>query len=1017
MLKIQRASAGSGKTYALAKNFILNLIAFKNNKGKWQIRNEKQIEESIKHILAITFTNKATNEMKERIINNLSLLSKVATLPSINEDIITHTPYLREFGSITDASYKDIGTAAGIALKVILNDFSQFRISTIDSFFQEILRTFTFEANLNDTYQLEIDSTFVTEASIDAAMHQLDTKPREMGNASFWLKTIIQNESKKSQRWNIFNKKSNNNSLYYRLYRALLQLESENFKEVKEILDLYVENNGESNNLVNVYKNLRTLAIQEKEGLLKTIKKCLNRIEDLLRNNSYSDTQLKKNFLQHISVISDLKINDSIPFQFNKIMNEGSVFLKKFQTEGNPLDEAALKFYKYLVTWNQPSAHSFQKAWIIYGELLPYLGLLLEIKVYLSKILENNNLIQISETGFILKKIIGDDDTSFVYERLGNRIDNYLIDEFQDTSGLQWDILYPLLNESEARGNDSLIIGDPKQSIYRFRNADHSLITEVVPNAFPNHEEAGFTPEDNTNWRSHLKIVEFNNYFFKMLADLINKIGKGEGSSGKFMQLFSNVVQLPHNNDGKGYVEVRLFEKPDEEEAYSENFADVEGEISKDWYDRISLSNLTELIADLIKRGYNQKDIGVLVDTNEKGKEVVEALIAYNENLPEGQPRIDFISEESLLVSSSPAVEVIIGIIEKLAQPSLVSDSKFEDSGEESKRPRYLVWNQIKMDYAIFSNLHPGLSPAEKINQFINNLDPYKYVSLIYKNTPVPSISSIIESIVSYLLDDSLKESEALYIASLQDLVNDYSQSHPDDPASFLEWWKTRGSKMAVSSPEGTEAIKIMTIHKSKGLEFKCVILPFATDKFTPSSFKEEWRWVRPFNPEGIDLPPVLPIKTSSGLKGSVHEEIYNEYFNQVLTDKLNMYYVAFTRAQNELYIFTKQPGKKNSDNLSYFLYQIFSPQTPVEIFEEEEKKYILSLNDLEINDSQNIISYGTPFTKEEIKEENIKSKKVEKTVHRYFDNYYVNKSRPKLKTKAVKVLPSGEFTNEVSLM
>ena len=1011
MLKIQRASAGSGKTYALAKNFILNLIAYKNQKGKWIIRNEQQIADALTHILAITFTNKATNEMKERIINNLSQLSQAK---NISEALFTknsNIPYLQEFHEITGADYKKIGEASHTALKTILNDFSLFKISTIDSFFQEILRTFTFEANINDSYQLEIDSTFVNDTAIDTAMHQLDSRPQTMGNAKFWLKTIMRKESRISQRWNIFNKKSGNGSLYSKLRNALTQLESEDFKEVKEELDEFFSNPAQSSNLVGNYKKLQTFALEERENLLKNIKKTASHLESIILKNNYLPAQLNKTFLSHLNKAASLKINDVITFEYHKIQTDGSVFLKKFRSNGNPLDVEALNFYDLISEWKSPSASSYYKSWKIYGELLPYLGLILEIKSYLAKVLDTNNLIQISDTGFILKKIIGDDDSSFVYERLGNRIDHYLIDEFQDTSGMQWDIIHPLLVETESKGNESLIIGDPKQSIYRFRNADHTLITEVVPQSFPDHMAAGFTKEDNTNWRSHTEIVKFNNFFFKSLASLINQISQEKGGSTDFERLYSNVVQYPHRQEGKGYVEIRMFEKTQENKSsLIEDNEGEEGNTRKDWFDEISLANLGPLVSSLIKRGYKPKDIGVLVNTNDKGKEVVESFIAYNETLTSTAPRIDFISEESLLVSSSPAVELIVGVIEKIIHPLAKGSGSEVKPKDKNGRPEYFNWNQVKLDYTLYSMTHSHLSAAEKIYDFLANSRFDDSITKLLESMPTPSIASIVESVAGIFLDESLKKSDALYIASFQDLVNEYLQSHPDDPASFMEWWNSKGSRMAVASPDGINAVQIMTIHKSKGLEFKCVILPFATDSFTPSPQKDEWRWVTPVTLNNIELPPVVPVKTNSELKGSAHEISYFEYYDQVLTDKLNMYYVAFTRAKNELYIFTKKSDKKTPDAIHDFLQHILTGKYHNEgIFCNDED--VITLEDLNISTDKSIITLGVPFSEEEIIAENIKDMKKEEAKREFFQGYYVNKKRPRLKSLASRVLPSGELS------
>lgn len=1013
MLKIQRASAGSGKTYALAGKYIFNLIIYKDQKGNWRLRNDRQIEDALKHILAITFTNKATSEMKQRIIKNLALLARAADLKetdnnSYKEEIIDSIPYLKEFSETTGADYSDIGETALSALKILLNNYSIFRISTIDSFFQEILRTFTYEANITDSYQLELDSSFITESAMDAAIRELDYRPSGMGNAAFWLKTLMQMEGLKSQQWNPFNKKSNPGSIYASIRDALMKLEREDFKEVKQLLDLYFSDGKNVSKLQTYYTLLKEKAEIEQGNDLKKIQKAREKVEDILSSGIYPEEHIQKTFLNQLSTIASLGINDK--FKLKNLKDNQTVFKKKYFIEGNELDIAAKEMYELLEKWNEPDPFSYRKNWQVYGPLLPYLGLILEIRKFLSDILESNNLLRLSDTGYILKRIIGEDDTPFVYERLGNTIDHYLIDEFQDTSRMQWEIIYPLLNEGVSKEKDSLIIGDPKQSIYRFRNADHKLITDVVPKQFPRHIPAGFSIEDNTNWRSHTEIIKFNNYFFKVLAGVASALSVTTGKGYDFNSLYSNVVQHPHNQLGKGYVEIRLFDKNDiissPEEGEEDPFADS--------MDGVALSNIGPLISSLIERGYRQKDIAVLVNTNEKGKMVVKTLVRYNETLPEGTPKIDFISDESLLVGSSPAVEIILGVFKQLSNPGERFKKKKEDEEtqpsekEDKVTSSYVNWNKINIAYNIFSSSHPQLSPREKIMKFLNEEENRNTIIDILTKTEALTLGGLVETIIKYLLDDDMRCKEAIYLASFQDLVNEYSVNHRNDPASFLEWWKSRGWKASITSPENTEAVNIMTIHKSKGLEFKCVIIPFATDSVVPSNIKTEWRWVKPAKLEDLEEPVVMPVKTNTTLQGSVHDDIYREYFDQVVTDKLNTYYVAFTRARNELYIFSKLPDRSGK-GIHNYLNDILKgnyPDNPSIIGEEEA---LMNINDLEISEDEKVIKLGEPFTRKEIEKEYLNSKGNEVKTG-FIEDYYINDNRPKIRTKASMILPSGEL-------
>lgn len=983
MLTIQRASAGSGKTYTLAKKYILSLIAYKREDKTWKLRNERQIEDAIHHILAITFTNKATNEMKQRIVGNLSLLAQAAHV-EITEKVLKDTPYLSDFHEMLNEPYEKIGEAAAFALKIILNNYSLFKISTIDSFFQEILRTFAFEANLNDSYQLELDSTFVTDSALETAIHKLDTHPEQMGNAAFWFKTIMRNIAQKNPGWNPFNKKNSKNSVYGKLRENLKELEKENFKEIKQTIDSYFSDPDNIKRLSQVYFDLKKKAEKERENQVTLLKRYLTNIKDLIKSNGYSEKVINKNFLGQLDKIARFdKDTIKIDCKYESFKKSGTVFKKGFQTHENPVDIEMLKMYDLLDNWIPE--RSYFNGWLIYGPLIPYLGLILEVRNFISQVLESNNLIRISDTAYILKKIIGDNDTPFVYERLGNRIDHYLIDEFQDTSRMQWDVIRPLLDEGMAKSKDSLIIGDPKQSIYRFRNADHRLITKVVPASFDDKEEKGYSIEENTNWRSQTEVVNFNNYFFKALAQEITKLSKTNGGGYDFSELYSNVEQYPNNQDGKGYVEIRVLQKPMETDVAEDIETETETDDEKiGWFEKQALQNLPVLISDLLKRGYRQKDICVLVNTNERGRHVVKALLAYNQSLPEDEKKIDFLSEESLLIGSSPAIEIILGVISKFADPSV--KIKNPEEADQNKKQKYYNWNSLKSDFNIFSRLNSQLSPAEKILGFLRQYDLEENLSFLIDDLSTPTLSSLVEAIIKNFLDEDMLKSEAIYLASFQDMVAEFSSSYQDDPALFMEWWQARGSGMSVSTPEGTDAVQIMTIHKSKGLEFNCVIVPFATDSF--SFFKPEWRWVKPYEYEEIDMPAILPISTTAILKGTIHEKYYTEFYDQVLTDRLNNYYVAFTRAKNELYVFTSKPTKGTTIG-TYLIKLLFTGD----------------------HAEENTITFGEPMSKEDIEEmiEKDRLKNSSLPATHFFKDYFVNKKQPRLLSKASTVLPSGE--------
>ena len=932
MLQIQRASAGSGKTYTLAKKFIWFLIAIKNPDRPWRLRTRREIADGLARILAITFTNKATNEMKLRIVDNLASMAVAAEDP-VSPLLLTQTPYLKEFAETLSVPPSKVGEAAAYALSVLLNEYSDFRISTIDSFFQSVLRTFAYESNLNDSYQVEIDTDYLIMASIDATLNELNRPGTDETPAGKWIRILTREASENGGKWNVFQKNNNNSSVYSSLRRSLKMIESEDFKEIRTSLDDYFINTAETLPLEEVYVALKKRVETPVFEALERARGLGNRLQAQLRKAGLDPaTDCLRNFSGHLAKLNVLTpdVSSSDRNIFSPLKLAGKSLLKKgvSHPEAQELTDMAIDMYEAYNLWLDLRGRPEWVYWQVYAPLLPYLGLLGEARLKMNEFLESNNLIQLGETNSMLQDIIGDDDAPFIYERLGSVINHFLIDEFQDTSRMQWDNLHPLLKESDSRGEDNLIIGDAKQSIYRFRNADPSLITTVVPSLFPSHKPAGLTRAENTNWRSRRRIVEFNNLFFSNLAGIVDSLKLGELD---FKDLYSNVAQYSNHRDPSGYVEVRFMsaELSDEDKSAGKSVADV--------IEENVLKEMGPLIASLQTRGVAQKDIAILTDTNEEGKKIIAALVEYNENRPAGTPPVDFISEEALLVSQSEAVGILVAIM------------------------RYLATG-ADMDLSFFSLRHPELSPAGHIAGFLGEESPQKEVDAIMADMQARTLTGIVEAMTEKFVPEVMRREQAVYLAAFQDMVIDYTDRYPADAASFLDWWDSKGRFRSISSPEGTDAVRIMTIHKSKGLEFGCVILPFADGALEPSPTQSEWRWVKPasvFSDAG--LPPFVPVKTERKLMETEHASIYIDYHDLFMMDKLNSAYVAFTRAVDELYIFTRESRNRNA--LGPLLKKILLPPEEgaleLSLPSGVEEELLLPADTVEWDDRQTVVCIG----------------------------------------------------------
>ena len=962
MLQLQRASAGSGKTFTLAKQFIWFLIAIKDKDrgGKWRLRNSREIADGLRRILAITFTNKATNEMKQRIVEKLADLSRAHSEYPLSEEQRKAITYLDDFSEMLGVEYQEIGIAAGVALSVLLNEYSDFKVSTIDSFFQTVLRTFAYESNLNDTYQVEIDNDYVAAAAVNATLTEIDSS--DLPSAPrFWIKTLMEGESSKgTKNWNVFQKSPTDTSIYTRLLSSVKRLENEDFKKVREKLDEYFDNPDVSDPLRVAYTKAWETIYRPVMQNLDEAKRAGDKLKRLFIKNGLDPAETGLRFMAgHLEKLPALTPDTSSSKLFSPINMEGKTSVFKTAGKGKtpvastPDDALMLQtaclmyeaYSRFLELITSPDWYH----WKAYAPQIPYLGLIGVSRAMMKEYLDANNTIQLGETNSMLRRIIGEDDAPFIYERLGAHLNHFLIDEFQDTSRLQWENLLPLLHESDGRGEDNLIIGDAKQSIYRFRNADPSLITDAVPREFPNRKDAGMSREENTNWRSKRTIVEFNNLFFHILtqrvAELSDEVRAGSEipPTVDFRNLYSNVAQFPAKRERTGYIEVNFLESPDTMTDEQGRIRRLSSEEKTSFMRDEALSRIGPLIRSLIDRGYRQSEIAILVRVNSLAKAVIEALVDYNNNLSNAAERIEFISEESLLVSSSDAVTIIIGILSKMAD-GLISPASESDPSTATR------WSEIQCDFIFYAMRHPGQPAAEQVRGFLNEDTHTDAVESMLRSMQTVALPALVEAITENFVPEDLRRSQAVFIAALQDIVLEYTESHPADIASFIDWWRSKGVTRSISSPEGTDAVQIMTIHKSKGLEFKCVIIPFDDTSLVPLK-KSEWKWVRPVDRFiNLGFPPFIPVATEPLLKDTEHREIYFRFFDLSSMDMLNAYYVAFTRAVDELYIFTRQPEssdkgrqkKKKASTLGSCLNEFFSVDDD-SIFSREE----LDLNSL----------------------------------------------------------------------
>ncbi|MDE6380796.1 MAG: UvrD-helicase domain-containing protein [Muribaculaceae bacterium] len=955
MLQLQRASAGSGKTYTLAKKFIEYYISDYDGSGRRRLRPIRSLRESLQRILAITFTNKATNEMKLRIVEKLNALASWTP-----ETDISKIDYLKDFTEEFACTPQEIAVHCRYALKVLLTDYGDFKVSTIDSFFQTVLRTFAYEADLDDTYQLELDSNYVTQMGLDTTLDEIDTEGNSSQGAE-WVERMMANKADSGKGWNIFQRNQNGNSVYAEILNASRNLAKEDFKDVREELDDYFMENPD---FFNTFHKLCHHYEDPQREAFARMREAARAVHDAFRDagldmNETAGTYLAtrvRNMAE--SWHWDHPIEDGASFKIPEFTRKGATTRVFHPKKENPLlgtqvedhiQALAEKMYECFDAWRTEASSDRMTRWRIYRATMPFVGLLQSVRGNSRLFLTDSNTVELGETNSILKRIIGDDDAPFIYERLGSRLEHFLIDEFQDTSALQWHNLRPLLLESESKNYDNLIIGDAKQSIYRFRNADPSLITEKVPHEFQNScLLCGNAPAENTNWRSSLRIVRFNNLFFRYFS---RQLGE------RMESLYSNTVQPASHKEDKGYVSVRLFDGKGSDDDYPQHFDEI-----------------PPLIADMLDRGYDMSEIAVLVDTHAQGTKIIERIMLYNLKA-DTKRKINFISADSLQAGESPAVQTVISILEAInngTEARLNPKEVRKDKGAGD-------WSKLRADFSFFAMRNPETPLSELLSRFLAgeyNPDSIREMLAGMSATVLPAL---VENIIRHFIPPHARQSEAAFLAALQDMVLEYCEGHTSDIASFLQWWEKKGRFRSISSPEDAQAVNIMTVHKSKGLEFRCVIVPYSKQTVKPmSALQKEWIWVKPdlSDAEGIPHIPRIPVWSEPKLEQTIHAEDYRKYLDNYMTDKVNMAYVAYTRAVDELYIYTPCQMKEDRTvtdtvRIGSFLWRCGSEAD--DIISELNEAYpgiadcLPSAGEIAVDKETRSWSFGIPLSTEEI--------------------------------------------------
>ena len=737
MINIFKASAGSGKTHTLSKTY-LDLLLKADSKTAYR------------NILAVTFTNKATEEMKERILRDLAEEGK--TNPRAREILIN-----------------------------LLHDYGSFSVSTIDKFFQQALRAFSRELGSSGNYQIELDKASLTKEAMDRVLDDLTEKDKDLlGWFTKQLETALDNGESfhlESSLYEMAEEFGDVNEKFTYDKKKLTELK----EKCKEIVDTFHKD---------VYENALCI---DTTTWGKTAAKGLAQ---------YAGAQTKyKDSVKAANATTLAKLAETAGCEaMYALMNPQGRRWKEYRT--------ARMVEKVIFT----------------------LGLAEEFYSKLAIIEEEKGVISLDESTSLLRDIIDGSDAPFIYEKLGVRFNHFLLDEFQDTSVVQWENFKPLLANSVSEGYSNIIVGDVKQSIYRWRNSDWNLLDKEIEENFEGKVEVITLKE---NWRSTQSIVNFNNEFFTFAADNLG-----------LSKIYADVKQ-----------EVKVEDS--QEGCVTVDFCEDE------------LEMIDGYIEQAVAAGAKMSDMAILLRTNGEGKKVAEYLLSKGYSV---------ISDDSLDLKSSLIIRKIVSYLHSLCNNSDSLNTYLSESLEiDSEREYHSLLDLVDGVIKDLSETHP----------------------------------------------DEIK-GQTLFIQSFMDDILEWTSIHGNDLRQYLKHWEE--SKIAISSPNDPNAIRITTVHKSKGLAFPIVIFPFAEKV---GLFKEDTLWCHLDSDAemGESFNSIFPVVLGKSSGDSFFRESLKNEMEMQRIDNLNIFYVCLTRARKEMHIIAKNPpkslidGKSSPNDLSQLLY------------------------------------------------------------------------------------------------
>lgn len=833
---IYRSSAGSGKTRTLAKSYLKLALQYQSG--------------YFRHILAVTFTNKATQEMKDRILEYLDDFAKEKPGALAEE--------LKAELKLDDSTFRERSRDTQNA---ILHKYSQFSISTIDAFFQKVIRSFTRESGLVGDYRLEVETDAVMQEVVSNLIDELG----ENKELTEWVVEFARENLENERAWDV--------------RHSLTDFSKEIFtEEFKNIEDEVIGTTKEKGFFKDLLGELRGM----KFSFVNLVRGKAAEALRIIHENGFSRGDFKYaqggvyNFFDKLSRITAVggfseKEKGSRPEgDYQSSVNWPGKTSANAALLRDLAEKELIPLLNQILDYRRKNYQTCLSAEVVLANFYTF-GLVADISRKLREYKDENSMMLLDDAPKFLNRVMGDTDTPFIYEKVGSFYRNYLIDEFQDTSGLQWKNFLPLVTNSISQGYPNLVVGDVKQAIYRWRGGDLTLLQQEVVRQIG--EQSATIRQLNSNYRSASNVVKFNNAFFKSASNLVS-MDTGQPVP---VEVYGDVEQRVSRAE-EGFVHVEFLKEASPDDTWKEQ----------------SLGLIPKYLERLQDEGMALNDIAILVRKNSEGQEIVNHLIRYSHS-DDARPdcRYDVVSNESLRLDGASSVNLLVAAMRYL----------FNTQDAIARAQLAYEYNRIHPDDRpmtdVFGVTNQGFFEAALPEAFARE-------KVTLKKLPLFELTETLVRIFGLGKD----EGEIAYLQAFQDIVLEFSARERNDLGMFLEWWEVNKDKKSIQISGGVEAVQILTIHKAKGLQFKVVLVPFCAWNLDHDGFLAPTLWVKNDQPP-FDRAGYLPVKYSSTLEETCFSQYYEEEKLRVYLDNLNLLYVALTRAEHGLIVMSPNPDVK----------------------------------------------------------------------------------------------------------